>query len=168
MFKKLWLKIKGFFLIVFGGAKKFEKFLADHADDAIDIVENIKSFVESPAVLTLISIFPKYEKRAKEFLDKMQAVLDEILSKLEEGKACMSAPEFVDRLKCIVEALRKKTPEEQQAVYRNMATHYLMIQSRAYTKDGSEMPESLARSIAETRYASKVAEKRGIAAATVV
>ena len=74
--KKFFQKIGAFLALVFGGAKKFEKFLQEHVDDAIAIVEKIKKAVENPLILTVIAILPsRYRNIASEVLARIESTL---------------------------------------------------------------------------------------------
>jgi hypothetical protein len=135
----------------------------------VGIVEQIKWFVNNPVVLTLVEIFPKkYGDKAKEIFNRIEAVLDEVLAGMAIGKICLDKPTFLERLQCVVDAI-KNTPEEQRGViYAEMATRYLQIRSRDYTKDGKEIPGMVARNLIEGELIKRNAEKAGIKAATTI
>jgi len=160
--KKLWLQIKGFFLLTFGGKAKFEQFLADHSGDAIDFVETIKSFIHSPLVITLMTIFPKYAAKAKPFLDEAEAFLNELLARLNLGTDCLALTDTVAKVKCMVDVIKNKPAEEQADIFQKMAVNYLQIKSRAYTVDGKELSVKEARTIVGMAHLAKAAELAGI------
>lgn len=136
--KKLWLKITGFLALVFGGAKKFEKFLEEHVDDAIAIVSKIKYAVENPVIITFISFLPeKYKTAASVVLTRIELVLGKVLDDLALANDCLSQPTTASKLKCFIEQLKKLRPAAQEAMYMKFAS--------LYTQYNSESTESRAR-----------------------
>lgn len=123
--KKLWLRIKAFFALVFGGAKKFEKFLIDHVDDAIAIVDKIRRAVENPVIITLIGFLPdKYRDVAGEVLARVESVLDKVLADLTISNTCLQMPTTATRLKCFVDNLKQMSPAAREAMYMKFASLY--------------------------------------------
>jgi hypothetical protein len=136
--KKLWLKITGFIALVFGGAKKFEKFLEDHVDDAIEIVSKIKNAVENPVIITFIGFLPeKYKTAATMILARIEMVLGKVLDELVITNDCLSQPTTASKLKCFIDNLKKLSPAAQEAMYMKFAS--------LYTQHSSQSTESRSR-----------------------
>lgn len=128
--KKLWTKIKGFFALVFGGAKKFEAFLIDHVDDAIAIVSKIKQAVENPVIITLIGFLPeKYKTVGGAVLARIESVLDKVLTDLAISNQCLQLPTTASRLKCFVDNLKQFSPAAREAMYMKFASLYTQYSS---------------------------------------
>jgi hypothetical protein len=123
--KKLWKKIQGFFILVFGGAQKFEKFLIEHADDAIEIVTKIKAAVENPLIVTIINILPeKYKSTIGQVRTRIENVLTKVLADLVISDQCLQLPTLTERLRCFVDHLSKQPPAIQEALYFKFASLY--------------------------------------------
>jgi hypothetical protein len=128
--KKLLTKIKGFFALVFGGAKKFETFLIDHVDDAIAIVSKIKQAVENPVIITLIGFLPeKYKTVGGAIIARIESVLDKVLQDLVISNQCLQQPTTAARLKCFIDNLKKLSPAAQEALYMKFASLYAAYSS---------------------------------------
>ncbi|MGN6476323.1 MAG: hypothetical protein ACTHKV_03785 [Flavipsychrobacter sp.] len=133
--KKFFQKIAGFFVLVFGGAKKFEKFLIEHVDDAIEIVTKIKQAVESPVVATLIFFLPaKYKAAIGPVLTKIESTLERVLLELQVSQVCLEKATTAERLKCFVDHLRTMSPAMQDAVYFKFASLYTRYNSDTQLK----------------------------------
>lgn len=133
--KKFFQKIAGFFVLLFGGAKKFEKFLQDHVDDAIEIVSKIKAAVESPIVATLIFFLPaKYKAAIGPIITKIESVLERVLVELQVSQDCLGKQTTAERLKCLVDHLRTLSPAMRDAVYFKFASLYTQYSSDAQIK----------------------------------
>jgi hypothetical protein len=147
--KKFFQKVGAFFALLFGGAKKFEQFLIDHVDDAIDIVNKIRNIVENPVILTIMSVLPdKYKNAAGEVLQKIQSTLDKVLADLSIANDCLQKPTFIERLKCFTEKLKKLTPVEREAYYKAIAAAYVK-----YHPDNKQpLADSAINAIVETRF----------------
>lgn len=136
--KKLWTKVKGFFALVFGGAKQFETFLIDHVDDGIAIVSKIRQAVENPVIITLIGFLPeKYRTVGGEVLARVESVLDKVLADLTISNECLQLPTTAARLKCFVDNLKKFAPAAREAMYMKFAS--------LYTQHSSGSTESTSR-----------------------
>lgn len=159
--KKILLKIKGWFMLLFGGEAKFEAFLKDHADDAIQFVETIKGFVHSDVVISLMIIFPKYAKMAKPYLDKAEEFLNELISRMGIADKCLDIVNTVERIKCMVDVIKGKNDLERSNIYQEMAVNYIQLKSKEYTVDGKEISMTAARKITTDKYAELQATKAG-------
>lgn len=133
--KKLWLRIKAFFALVFGGAKKFEKFLIDHVDDAIAIVSKIKQAVENPVIISLIGFLPeKYKTVGSEILARVESVLNKVLEDLAISNQCLQLPTTASRLKCFIDNLKQMSPAAREALYMKFASLYAQHSSGSKEK----------------------------------
>lgn len=148
--KKLWLKVQAFIITVFGGAKKFEKFLVDHADEAIEVVTKIKRAVENPVIITLVGLLPeKYKTVAGEALAKADIVINKVLDKMVLANSCLQQPTTALRLKCFIEHLKQFPPDVQQAMYLKFASLYATYSS------GSEESRSRIDTAVQMRFLEK-------------
>lgn len=168
--KKLLLKIKGYAILIFGGAKKVESFISEHVDDAVSIVETIKWLVENPVVITIMNIFPeKFGGKAKQVLERIQLYIVEVLSGLKVGEVCLTMPTLLEKMQCLVTQLKNMKEQDRKTVYNEMAVNYVRAVSARYTKDGQPMPESLARHYVEAKHLEiSIAKMAGVKAAKEV
>jgi hypothetical protein len=133
--KKIWQKIMAFLTLVFGGAKKFETFLQEHADDAIAIVTKIKEAVENPMIITLMSLLPeKYRNAAGQILAKIDSIINKVLQELVISDQCLKQTTTVLRLKCFIEHLKQLSPAAQEALLAKFASLYAKYSSGTQEK----------------------------------
>lgn len=158
--KKLLEKIKLFFIMTFGGAKKVEEFLKLHVDDAISLIQQIKAWVDDPTLDFIIQLSPKkYRDKITEVLAKVEVVLDEVLKGLNIGKECLEKLTFKERLACAVDYIRNMTQEQREETYRKIGVEYIQITSKE-TNGGQPIPESMARTFLEMQYQALKAEEK--------
>jgi hypothetical protein len=138
--KKFFQKIGNFFGRVFGGIKKFERFLSEHIDDAIDIVGKLRAYVENPASstigLTLMILLPeKYLTKGGEVLEKIKRGLDAAMSKLEIGQECLGKENFNEKILCLALYLKGLPPSLREGAYRTIAAEITKAKSGESLKD---------------------------------
>lgn len=123
--KKVLQVIAAFFASLFSSAQKFEQFLADHVDDAIDIVSKIKAAVNNPVIGSIFFFFPeKYKAAGAEALLRVQTILDKVLAELQMSDECLKKATTYERLKCFIEQLKQLSPAMQDAAYHKFAALY--------------------------------------------
>lgn len=145
-FQRVWIFLQG----VFGGFKKFEQFLTDHVDDAIDIAGKIKAIVDSPATILIIKLLPeKYRTNIEKALAKIEPILDKTVEILNIGGDCLSKTTTLEKITCFVEQLRKRSPKEQEGIIRQFASTYAQVSS------GFKYRDSMVNAAVENRYLDK-------------
>lgn len=145
--KKFFKKIGGFFAMLFGGAKKFEKFLIEHVDDAIAIVNKIKDVVNNPVMITLLTLLPgKYSNAALSVLQKIELVIDKVIIDLNIADTCLQKETFAQRVRCFIEAVGKLSPTMKDAVFQKFASLYTK-----YSSD-TELKSRIVDAIVQNRY----------------
>lgn len=158
--KKLIERVKLFFVMAFGGAKKIEDFLKLHVDDAVSFIEQIKKWIDDPTIAFIIRLSPaKYRDKIEEVRAKVEVVLDKVLIGLNIGAECIHKATFQERLSCAITAIRGKSVAEQQEIYRNIGVAYIQERSKEVTKTGEPIAESTARAMLELQYTAYKAEK---------
>lgn len=117
--RKLLLKVRLFFATLFGNV---DKFLTENVDEAISVVDAIKSIVQSPIVQTVVKITPtNVDDKA---LDAVNKYLDIAIQKIGIAKECQVLTTQQERLTCYLKKLAEMTPAMQQAVYLKTASLY--------------------------------------------
>lgn len=128
--KKLLLKVKLFFAAIFGN---LDKFITNNVDEGINIVEAIKSVVNSGIVQVVVNITPtNIDNKA---LEQAKKYLDIALQKLEIGKECAGLQTPAERLKCAVEKLAAASPHVRNALYLKIASLYAKTKAQHEGKE---------------------------------
>jgi hypothetical protein len=115
--KKFFLRIKTLFAILMGDANKFEKFLIEHVDVAIDVVNKIKKITDSSLLKSLIELLPeKYGVPAGAILFRISKAIDKVLEELGLAEVCFAKPTTVERLQCFIDHLNSLKKPHRDAL----------------------------------------------------
>lgn len=148
--KKIFQRVWGFVVKIFGGLKKVEAFLRDHVDDALDIANKIKALVDSPTTVILLGLLPdRLKDQAEKALAKIEPILDKTLTALGIGEDCLNKPTLVDRVACFVERLRELSPAMRSAMYQKFASTYTKLASN------TDQPDHIIDTMVQVRYADR-------------
>lgn len=145
--KRIFQRVWGFVLKIFGGLKKVEAFLREHVDDALDIANQIKKLVESPTTVILLRLLPdRLQAQAEKALKTLEPILDKTLIALGIGEECLAKATLVDRVACFVEKIREMSPAMRAAVYQKFAAAYVRQAS------GTDQPDHVLDTLVQVRY----------------
>lgn len=123
--KKFFQKIGAFVTKIFGGLRKFEKFLRDHADDGLEFVTLLRTYSANPYVLTITALLPKkWQDKVGEGLSKFESILDKVIAELNIGTECIKKETFLERLQCFVAHYKTLSPAVQDALSHKIAALY--------------------------------------------
>jgi hypothetical protein len=126
--KKLWLKIETFFVTTFGSEEKLEKFLLDHAGEAIEVFGEIKTLVQSPVITAIEVALPlQFTNAVESIRTKIETVVDKVVAELNIGQACLLLPTFGQRLSCFIMEIKKLSPKMQDAAIMKGASSYVSL-----------------------------------------
>lgn len=124
--KKILLRIKLFFATIFGN---LDRFITDNVDEAINVVNGIKNFIDSGLVGVVVKLTPtdlddKALERAKEYLDRAVVVLG-------YGEECSKFETKEERLRCLALKLANSSPHVRNALYLKIASLYAKEKAKA-------------------------------------
>lgn len=136
--KKLWLKIQTFFVTVFGSEAAVEKFLLDHASEAIDVFGAINKVLHSPVIDAIELVLPpKFASVADNVRTKIEGVIDKVITELNIGTGCLQLPTFTARFTCFITELRKLSPKMQNGAILKGASSYVQILAEQPVKEST-------------------------------
>lgn len=126
--KKLWIKIQTFFVTVFGSEQKVEQFLLEHADEAIQVFGEINKVVHSPVINAIELVLPaKFATATEAIRQKVESVIEQVITELKVGDACLQLPTFPEKFACFVAEIRKLSPKMQNGAILKGASSYVQL-----------------------------------------
>lgn len=136
--KKLWLKIQTFFVTLFGSEANVEKFLLDHAGEAIDVFGAINKILHSPVIDAIELVLPpKFSNITEDVRTKIEGIIDKVIVELNIGTGCLQLPTFTDRFTCFISELRKLSPKMQNGAILKGASSYVQIIAEQPVKESA-------------------------------
>lgn len=156
--KKFFQAIGRFFANIFSSAKKFNKFLLDHVDDAIAIAGNVRDLVNNPALNSIIDILPeKFKTATKDVQEKILSTLEKALADINISAGCLAKETIQEKIACFVAAIKGLSPMVQNGAIQKLATAMVMN-----TEQGKEM--NLSEHLADTIVLSRLTDQKNSAA----
>jgi hypothetical protein len=144
--KKLLLRIKLFIISFLGNEKKFERFLLEHVDPAIDLVSQIQKAVNSPVVAAIVSLLPPAVQVAEIAIkERVLSILDEVAKDILIGSDILQLPRD-ERLRQLIAYLKTLSPKMQEAAYLKTASLY------AKKSSGEDIPQPLMDGAIQNRF----------------
>jgi hypothetical protein len=119
--RNLWRGFAGLF-------NRVEDFVKEHIHASVIVVENIKSFIENPAIDFLTTVIPGDIDDA--IKRKLREALPRVLLALQIVQDCAEL-EDPERLHCILQKIVEATDDQKDLIYHNIAVLLLK-----YTSDG--------------------------------
>lgn len=148
--KKFFKLIGQFFHKLFDGAKRFEKFLNEHVDDALEIANKIRAALTSSEVLTLLDLLPeKYQNAAEDVQRKVLDQLERAVIKLNLSNDCLQKATLLEKVQCMIEVLKQRSEMDANGNIQKLATAFLM------ENDERQVSEHIADTIILTRLTDK-------------
>ena len=124
--KKLLLRVKLFFMGLFGN---IDKFLTENVDEAILMVNAIKRVVDSGVVHGITAITPT--QLDDTIVNKANGYLDQAIITLDLAKQCTGMGTQELRLKCMLQKLLELSPNVRSALYLKIASLYAKAKAAA-------------------------------------
>lgn len=127
-FGKTFLKIRTFFITVFGNEKKVEEFLIHHVDEAIDVAKKVREFIAGPIIDGAELVLPdSIDHKIESVRGKVIAKLDRVIALLKLNQACLALPTFQERFICFANTIKNFEPVVQNALIAKTASAYTQI-----------------------------------------
>ena len=118
--KKLLLKIKLFFITLFGDAKRFEQIVSEHIDEAIKIAARVRELSNSAAALTVVNLTKT--KLDNQALAMIRTAAEKVIEKLTLFTECTKHVSFDEKMLCFIQSLQQQSPAVRDALTMKFAS----------------------------------------------
>jgi hypothetical protein len=149
--KKFFQKIGLFLTRMFGGLRKFAKFLNDHVDDAIAIGKKILEYMNNPAVVSVEGLLSyllgdKYKYASEEVIQKVIDALLKAIDDMVGAKGCFDKPTAEQKILCFIDLLKQKTEHDRDGTLVKALSRFIVH------KNGGEIKSNVADTMLQTRF----------------
>lgn len=110
--RKIWLFLKNLFSKTKQLARKF-------VTPSVMLVENLKNFIESPAIPVITAIIPG--NLDNKIAEKLEKALPQILQVLRISDECIQLEKPQEILECSLKKLKEYSPEAKAAQFHSIA-----------------------------------------------
>lgn len=140
-----------FFIKMFGGLKKFGKFLTDHVDIAIVIGKKILEYMNNPAVVGIEGLLSyllgdKFKNASEEVIQKVTDALVKAIGDIVGAKGCLDKPTAQEKILCFIDLLKQKTEHDRDGTLVKTMSRFIVHNS------GGEIKSNVADTIIQNRF----------------
>lgn len=149
-------KIGNFFVRLFAGLKKYEKFVEDNMPVIIEFVKKIIGIARSQEVMTIEYLLGEdLQNKTEAEKEKILSIVEKGVDKMQLSTDCLSKPTLLEKLQCFADLFAKRSETDQNGTAIKLASTILMVASHE-----DETVPSLKESVADGMAATYFLEKK--------